>query len=95
MSPNRLVGPVQALGNGCSQDQGTCTHNETFKNIVVVVVLMVMTMVMASIRAMPAGACLDNSGKQACYEYGCCCKGNVFFHGVLLGLLFQAKSQPV
>ena len=87
MDLGRLTGPVQALGNGCSQDKGTCTDNYAFKHIVVV---MAMVMPMAA-AAMFAGSCLGKSGKYTCYEYGCCCKGDVFFHGVLLGLV---SSRP-
>jgi len=90
MDPDRLTGPVQALGNGCSQDKGTCTDDYAFKHIVVVMVVMDRAMVMAA-AAVLAGSCLGKSGKQTCYEYGCCCKGDVFFHGVLLGLV---SSRP-
>ena len=61
MDPDRLTWPVQALGNGCSQDEGTCTDDYAFKHIVIVMV-MDRAMVMAA-AAMLAGSCQGKSGK--------------------------------
>ena len=87
-----LTGFVQALGNGGSQDQGACTEDYAFKDIVFV---MVMGRAVGVAAAMSAGACLGKSGKQGCYEYGCCCNGDLFFHGVLLGWFVPGLNEPV
>jgi len=78
--PGRLTG-IQTLGNGGSKNKGACTENYAFKHIVVVMVILIVDWAVV----MPAGLCLGKSCKQGCYEYGYCSKGDVFFHGVLLG----------
>jgi hypothetical protein len=86
---NRLTGFVQTLVNGGSQDQGACTENYAFKDIGFVMVMGRAVGMAVVVVVMPAWACLGKSRKQGCYEYGYRCKGDLFFHGVLLGW-FQA-----